>query len=136
MVSSFQLKFPAPHPTLTPRDVINIQLDALQNNDLTEDDAGFRAAFAFASPQARNITGSVDAFRDLLHSPLYSTLLGFERAHIDQINYGSNRAQADVRIYTPRGTTARFIFTLSLQGYIRHGRRRRCWLIDGLLPMA
>ena len=44
---------PVPTPTLTPTEVVCLQLDALQNNDLMPADEGIRMAYRFASPAVK-----------------------------------------------------------------------------------
>ena len=51
----------APHPALSPAEVVVIQLDALQAN-AAENDAGIAQAWAFAHPDNKRMTGPLPRF--------------------------------------------------------------------------
>ena len=51
-----------PDPSISPKEVISIQLIALQNNDLPFNDAGIEQTWEFAHPDNRAFTGPLDNF--------------------------------------------------------------------------
>ena len=69
-----QLAAIEPKPELTPDQVVKIQLEGLQNNDLTRDNMGIRICFNFASPGNKIITGPIGNFIKLVKTPSYSLL--------------------------------------------------------------
>lgn len=109
---------------------MKIQLDALQNNDITEDNLGIRIAFRFASPANKNATGPVERFITLVKNPLYRAMIGFEHAELEKMRYAGNLAQQRVTLHHRNGEQATFVFTLSRQ---RDGDQRGCWMTDGVL---
>ena len=123
--------YPQPHPRLTPRQVVSLQLDALQNNDLMKGDMGIRLAFMFASPQNRATTGPVERFIALVKNPLYAGLIGFERAEFGPLRMNADNAQQLVRLHYHRGDDASYVFSLSRQ---IDGVYTGCWMVDGVLP--
>ena len=56
-----------PDPRFTPRQVVDIQLRALEH--ARENDEGFATCFAFASPDNKRSTGPVDRFKQMIGSP-------------------------------------------------------------------
>ena len=119
-----------PSPEIAPEDVVKIQLAALQNNDLTPDNAGIRTAFRFASPDNKAATGPVERFIVLVKNPLYRAMIGFERAELGIMRFAGEIAQQRVTLHHRGGETAAFVFTLSRQ---RGGVCDGCWLTDGVL---
>ena len=51
-----------PDPSLSPQDVVSIQLEALRNNDTPYDNRGIEVTFNFASPANKRITGPIERF--------------------------------------------------------------------------
>lgn len=121
---------PSPNPDLLPADVVKLQLDAIQNNDLTPNNDGIRIAFKFASPANQNMTGPLVRFIKLVKNPIYRPLIGFESAELDAIRFVGNLAQQRVHVYHRGGNVFTYVFTLSKQ---REGDYKDCWLTDGVL---
>ena len=128
-----QLEVLKPSPDLSPQQVISIQLESLQNNDLSRGDQGMRICFRFASPGNQVSTGPVEHFIEMLKSPLYRPMVGFERAEFSEVSRTGNIAQQTVRLVRGKGESAVFIFMLSRQmqePYIG------CWMTDAVLRVA
>jgi len=70
---------PKPDPSLSPADVVKIQLNALANIDKPSRDAGFETVFGFASPGNRSQTGPVKRFAALVREG-YPALLNHRSA--------------------------------------------------------
>ncbi len=124
---------PHPSPDLKPEDVVKIQLDALQNNDITPGNQGIRIAFRFASPANKEATGPVERFIDLVKNPLYRPMIGFENASLEPMRFSGNLAQQRLTLYHRNGDSAVFVFTLSRQ---REGAEKGCWMTDGVLRVG
>ena len=118
-----------PIPDLQPEHVIRIQLDALQNNDLLRYNTGIRIAFNFASPANRVFTGPLPHFIDMLKNPLYSPLIGFERADLSPIMIIGDVAQQRVHIKR-KDEHAVFTFLLSRQTEPPY---QNCWMVDSVI---
>lgn len=119
-----------PSPDLEPDEVVKIQLDALQNDDLTPDNAGVRAAFRFASPENREQTGPIDRFIRLVKNPLYTPLIGFERAEVGIMLILGDYAQQRVRVMNAKKGAATYVFTLSRQYAAPY---EGCWMTDNVV---
>ena len=65
-----------PNPKYSPREVVEIQLRALQQNDDPVPGAGIAQTWAFAHPNNRAITGPLAQFQQMIESANYRFLLG------------------------------------------------------------
>jgi uncharacterized protein DUF4864 len=122
-----------PGQDLSPLQVVQIQLEALQNNDLSIDNQGIRICFRFASPGNRETTGPIERFIELLKNPLYRPMIGFERAEFTQIMLSGNTAQQTVRLVRGQGKNAVYRFVLSQQAGEPY---TGCWMTDAVLRLA
>lgn len=120
-----------PEPDLNPQDVVKIQLDALQNNDLLQDDLGIRVAWRFASPANRAVIGTFERFIELVKEP-YRSIMGFERAQLEQFKLTHNIARQWTRL-EHRSGSVRYVFILSQQQQPPYAG---CWMTDSLLLEA
>ena len=68
----------SPSPELGPAEVVQIQLQALRQND--ETDAGIAVAFRFASPANKASTGPLERFVQMIKAGPYRLMLEFETA--------------------------------------------------------
>jgi hypothetical protein len=121
-----------PSPELTPDKVVIIQLDALQNNDLSQGNEGIRQAWHFASPSNREAIGPIERFISLVKNPLYKNLIGFETADLGQIIVQNDRAQQIVRLNHPGGKVFLYVFMLSRQSEYPY---ENCWMTDAVVPL-
>lgn len=128
-----QLAAIQPNPDLTPDQVVKIQLESLQNNDLSKDNRGIRICFTFASPGNKVITGPISNFIKLVKTPAYSPLIGFERAEFSLMVVKGRTAQQAVRITHTRGETALYAFVLSKQDEDPY---RDCWMTDAVIQQG
>ena len=109
-----------------------MQLDALQNNDLSPGNEGIRRAWNFASPANRTAIGPVERFIALVKNPLYTHLIGFESAELGQMVIQDDRAQQVVRLHYRKGKTFLFVFMLSRQSETPYAG---CWMTDAVIPV-
>ncbi len=128
-----QLAAIQPSPDITPDQVVKIQLEGLQNNDLTDDNLGIRICFNFASPGNKIITGPIEKFIQLIKTPAYRTLIGFERAEFSMVSVKGRTAQQAVRIIHTNGESAIFAFVLSKQDEEPY---RDCWMTDAVIQQG
>ncbi len=128
-----QLAAMQPNPDLTPDQVVKIQLEGLQNDDLTDDNLGIRICFNFASPGNRIITGPIDNFIKLVKTSAYRPLIGFERAEFSMVTIKGRSAQQAVRVIHTNGASAVFAFVLSKQDEDPY---RDCWMTDAVIQQA
>lgn len=127
---------PVPTPTLTPTEVVCLQLDALQNNDLMPADEGIRMAYRFASPEVRAVIGEHGDFLRLLKAnPLYRPMIGFERAELGTPAYNLFGDQVRQRVWLHRrtGGAAVYCYVLSKQTIEPY---TGCWMVDAVIREA
>ena len=124
-----------PDPSLTPEQVIDIQLRALQNNSRLENDRGIEITFNFASPANRAMTGPLPRFISMVKNPPYSTMLDFESYDTAPIERDGERVQQRVTLLHKeglhkQGRRAIFIWVLSKQ---KEAPYVNCWMTDGVI---
>lgn len=85
-----------PDPTLSPERVIQIQLQALQQND----SKGIAQTWAFAHPMNKSAIGRLERFENMIKSPNYRMLLGHQKHMINSVLKTNNQALFAVKIYT------------------------------------
>jgi len=122
-----------PDPSLSPEQVVRIQLEALAHNGELPEDAGIRLAYRFASPGNRASTGPIDRFRELVRAPSYRALLDPARAELGEVFRDDDTAVQAVTIVGPDGRRSAYLFQLSRQS---QGPERGCWMTDAVLPVA
>jgi len=118
-----------PNPRLSPDDVVQIQVEALANNDDLPDDCGICLVYAFASPANRAQTGPLLRFSQMLRNPLYEPLMHSEEAEIGIPQIDGNRARVRVTVYDRFEREASYLWQLSKQGC---SPCRGCWMTDAV----
>ena len=79
-----------PDPSLTPEEVIGLQLEGLQRNDID----GIAQVWAFAHPDNKRFTGPLERFALMMTAPNYRILLGHRSSEIRPL-----QVESDVAIY-------------------------------------
>lgn len=118
-----------PDPTLTPDQVVEIQLAALAENDSPARDNGIRTTFQFASPSNRKVTGPVERFIVMVKNPLYLPLLDHATSEVRKLETTATVAQRHVIVTDAEGNRATFIWILSKQP---DGPYKDCWMTDSV----
>jgi Domain of unknown function (DUF4864) len=121
-----------PNPALTPKQVIEFQLQVLQHNDELAENRGIERAFRFASPNNRTITGPLQHFIQIINQPDYSALLNSASYLIGQVEIENDQARSIVTITTTADERMRYVFILSRQS---GGEYKDCWMTDAVLPV-
>lgn len=115
-----------PDPTLSPAEIVRIQLEALRNND--EQDRGIAVAFRFASPANRANTGPLARFIPMIKHGPYALMLDFRDATYDPVETFTDRARQRVTLTGAREIMT-YWFYLSRQAeppYVG------CWMTDSV----
>lgn len=63
----------AENPSMSARDIVKLQMDALQNND--KNDSGIKKAYEYASKANKEITGQYSEFRKMVRNDVYKHLI-------------------------------------------------------------
>jgi len=121
-----------PDPALTPKQVIEFQLQVLQHNDELAENRGIERAFRFASPNNRTVTGPLQHFIQIINQPDYSALLNSASYLIGEVEIENDQARSLVTIKTAADKRVRYVFILSRQS---GGEYKDCWMTDAVLPV-
>jgi len=121
-----------PKPELSPEQVVQYQVTALQQNDDQKLDAGIERVFRFASPSNRQATGPLEHFTQVLKGPAYSPMLNKRSSSIVESEVKDNQATVVVKIVAINGAKITYVFVLSKQG---EGDYKNCWMTDGVAPL-
>jgi Domain of unknown function (DUF4864) len=121
-----------PDPALTPKQVIEFQLQVLQHNDELAENRGIERAFRFASPNNRTVTGPLQHFIQIINQPSYSALLNSASYIIGQVEIVNEQARSIVTITTAADERVRYVFILSRQSGSEY---KDCWMTDAVLPV-
>lgn len=117
-----------PNPELAPDQVVKIQMEALRNNDSS--DNGIAITFKFASPDNKRVTGPLARFTRMLKNPLYKPMLNHQSARYGPIKISGDMATQRVTVIDADGKAIIYVFTLSKQsGPPCAG----CWMTDSVV---
>jgi hypothetical protein len=84
-----------PDPALSPAEVVEIQLTALQANDAPQTDAGIAETWAFAHPGNKRMTGPL---AQMIKGPLYRILLNHRSHEVKEVSRTDDEAVFAVTI--------------------------------------
>jgi len=121
---------PSPSPTLSPEEVVSIQLEALRHNDSPTRDHGIATSFRFASPANRVATGPLDRFAELVKNSTYRAMIDHRRVERGAMRVEGDEARQRVTVYAASGARVSYLFLLSRQ---RGGAYDGCWMTDGVV---
>eukprot|EP01121_Diplochlamys_sp_Union-15-3_P016273 TRINITY_DN5509_c0_g1_i1.p1 TRINITY_DN5509_c0_g1~~TRINITY_DN5509_c0_g1_i1.p1 ORF type:complete len:154 (+),score=31.16 TRINITY_DN5509_c0_g1_i1:40-462(+) len=118
-----------PSPSLSPEQVIEIQIGALQHNDVPEKDHGIEICFRFASPSNKLVTGPINRFKAMIHNPFYECMVNFEKAKFQPANPTGNSWKITI---TKSGVDHEFLWGLSKQTVSPY---QGCWMTDSVMKL-
>ena len=121
-----------PGPQLSPEQVVQYQINALQRNDEPRTDAGIERAFRFASPSNKISTGPLEKFAQIVKSAAYAPLLNSIASSIIGFDLEGGQARVAVKVFAPSGRRLTYVFVLSKQSA---GEFANCWMTDAVLPV-
>ena len=122
----------APHPSLSPKEVVTIIMKALQNNDAPDPDSGVKVTFNFASPANKRITGPLNRFIVMVKNGVYGSMINHRSVVLEKYIIEGEKARIDVILVSSAGKTFGFRFGLSRQ----HGNRfDGSWMTDSVQPI-
>jgi len=119
-----------PSKALSARDVIDIQLKALQENDRT--DSGIITIYNFSSPISRVSIGPINHFRLMVRDPAYSPILNFKSYKKGHLIVTDNSAYQIVVLDGIDGEESAYMFMLAKQ---QKGSYKGCWMTVGLVRL-
>ena len=122
-----------PGPQFSPREVVEIVLDALSENDTPSSDAGIELTFRFAAPSNRQVTGPIERFATMVKSEAYRDLINHERYQIGEIRQSDSRAFVPVVLSSNDGRTVAFMFRLGKQADEPY---EGAWMTEAVYPVS
>ena len=118
-----------PDPSLSPRDVVSIQIEALRNNDTPYEDRGIEVTFNFASPTNKRMTGPLERFKAMVRNPVYGPMINHRSAEYENVRVEGDFAQVDAILQSKDGQYLGYRFMLSRQ----HGNEYEgSWMTDAV----
>tara|TARA_B100000925_G_scaffold254211_1_gene207030 strand:+ start:388 stop:846 length:459 start_codon:yes stop_codon:yes gene_type:complete len=126
-----------PDPSISAKDVISIQLKALQINNSPFEDAGIEQTWEFAHPNNRKYTGPLNNFIRMLKNPSYSMMLGHLEHNIIPVEEDETVSYYFVELTDINGK--KYGFEWTVQKVIENGKYKDCWMTIGVstpLPLS
>ncbi len=119
-----------PSPDLSPKDVVEIVLGGMANNDNPTPDAGIQQAFQFASPSNKRTTGPFWHFKAIVEQPAYAPLLNHTSRTLGDPEFsGNNVVSIPLMVVGANGEIAGYLWSLSKQ---IGGDYRDSWMTDSV----
>ncbi|HEX7194187.1 MAG TPA: hypothetical protein VF207_04400 [Chthoniobacterales bacterium] len=121
-----------PVPGLSPEQVVQYQVWALQHNDDAYADAGIERTFRFASPSNKSFTGPLEHFVSIAKSPAYLPMINNLGSSVTGSQIEGDHARVAIRITPAIGPAITYLFVLTRQHV---GDFENCWMTDSVVPM-
>ena len=118
-----------PSPELTPEQVVQLQVGALQ--EFRTKDAALLQCMAFASPSNRAVTGAPPQFAEIVRRPKYRALIDAQRVLVGAATIKDDQAMVMVTAVDAAHRASVFRFFLSKQ---TRPQFRDCWMTDSVTP--
>ena len=120
-----------PDPSLSPAEVIGIQLSALQANDTPAPDAGIAQTFAFAHPDNRRVTGPLPRFAQMIMGPRFEVLLNHRAHEIREVASTADEAAFAVIVTSRDGEVVGFRWAVAR---VAGGEHAGAWMTIAVSP--
>ena len=115
-----------PNNSISPADVIKIQLSALMNNDSEFKDSGIEQTWTFAHPKNKKNTGPLPNFKIMIKGNSYNMLLNHLSHTITELRISDKSAQFEVVILDKKKIYHKFNW--QVEKFTMDGPLKGCWL--------
>ena len=115
-----------PDSSISPKEVVSIQLSGLQKNDFEYKDSGIEQTWNFAHPMNKQATGPLDRFKEMLKSNNYQMMINHISHTITQVRRGDDWVQFEVIILDKEKIYHKFNW--QVEKFIEDGPLKDCWL--------
>jgi hypothetical protein len=115
-----------PNTSLTPFDIISIQLNSLQRNNIPFKDAGIEQVWKFAHPNNKKITGPLEKFKKMIYSESYKMLIEHENSEITILSENLNRSIYKVFILS--SDKKKYSYIWQIEKVETEGNLKNCWM--------
>ena len=116
----------SPNNTISPKEVVKIQLSGLQQNDLNYKDSGIEQTWQFAHPNNKRVTGPLSNFKMMIKSDSYGMMINHLSHTITEVGSSDNWAQFEVIILDKDKIYHKFNW--QVEKYTLDGSLKDCWL--------
>ena len=119
-----------PDPTISSKDVISIQLKALQINNSPFEDAGIEQTWEFAHPNNRKFTGPLNNFTKMIKNPSYSMMIDHIDHKIIPVEEKETTSYYFVELTDVNGK--KYGFEWTVEKVSEEGEFKDCWMTVGV----
>ena len=116
----------SPNKTISPKEVVKIQLSGLQKNDLGYKDSGIEQTWQFAHPNNKRVTGPLSNFKMMIKSDSYGMMINHLSHTITEVGSSDKWAQFEVIILDKDKIYHKFNW--QVEKYTLEGSLKDCWL--------
>jgi len=120
-----------PSPSLSPDEVVKIQVAALKAND--DSNSGIELTFRFASPENRSTTGPLERFIRMVRSSPYDRLINHRSVTYGPMRISGYEASQEVTVEDLLGEKTTYLWVLGRQ---ENGKYADCWMTDAVLRLT
>ena len=119
-----------PDPSISAKDVISIQLKALQINNSPFEDAGIEQTWEFAHPNNRKFTGPLNNFIRMIKNPSYSMMIDHLEHNIIPVDEKETNSYFFVELTDVNGK--KYGFEWTVEKVSENGEFKDCWMTVGV----
>jgi hypothetical protein len=116
----------SPNNTISPKEVVKIQLSGLQQNDLEYKDSGIEQTWKFAHPNNKRVTGPLSNFKMMIKSDSYEMMINHLSHTITELGSSDKWAQFEVIILDKNKIYHKFNW--QVEKYTLDGSLKDCWM--------
>ena len=115
-----------PSSSITPKEVVKIQLSGLQQNDLEFKDSGIEQTWNFAHPNNKKVTGPLNNFKRMIKGASYQMMIDHLSHTITEVGGSNKSVQFEVIILDKNKIYHKFNW--QVEKYTEEGSLKDCWL--------
>ena len=115
-----------PNSTISPKEVVSIQLSGLQKNDFEYKDSGIEQTWNFAHPNNKKVTGPLGKFKRMIKGASYQMMIDHLSHTITELGSSDKWAQFEVIILDKNKIYHKFNW--QVEKYTLDGILKDCWL--------
>ena len=119
-----------PDPTISAKDVISIQLKALQKNNSPFENAGIEQTWEFAHPNNRKVTGPLNNFIRMIKNPSYSMMIDHLEHNIIPVEEKETSSYYFVELTDVNGK--KYGFEWTVEKVSENSEFKDCWMTVGV----
>ena len=115
-----------PNNSISPKEVVSIQLTGLKDNDREYKDSGIEQTWNFAHPSNKMVTGPLSKFKRMIKGDSYQMMINHLSHNITMLGSDDNWAQFEVVILDKNKIYHKFNW--QVEKYTMEGTLKDCWL--------